>query len=59
MEFEIPKMQKAMVFEKQGGPIKLKDIPVPSPGPDQVLINIKYTGGLETPPPLPFRYVYS
>jgi len=48
MEFEVPKMQKAMVFEKQGDPIKLKDIPVPSPGPDQVLINIKYTGVCHT-----------
>lgn len=47
MTSEIPKMQKAMVFEKHRGPIELRDIPVPTPGPDQILVNVKYTGGLE------------
>jgi len=41
-------MQWAQVFEKNGGKIEYKQIPVPKPGPDQVLINIKYTGVCHT-----------
>jgi propanol-preferring alcohol dehydrogenase len=41
----LPKLQWAQVFEKHGGPIELKQIPVPTPGPDEILVNIKYTGG--------------
>jgi hypothetical protein len=44
-EFKIPEKQWAQVFDKHNGPIELKQIPVPKPGPDQILINIKYTGG--------------
>lgn len=45
---EIPKMQYAQVFEKCGGPIEYKQIPVPEPGPDEVLVNIKYSGVCHT-----------
>lgn len=44
----VPKMQKAQVFEKCNGPIEFKDIPVREPGPDEVLVNIKYTGVCHT-----------
>lgn len=48
MAVEIPKMQWAQVFTENRGPIELKQIPVPVPGPDEVLINIKYTGVCHT-----------
>jgi len=44
----IPKTQKAMVFEKNGGPIVYKDIPVPTPASDQILINVLYSGVCHT-----------
>lgn len=46
MSVQIPKTQMAQVFETNGGPIMYKEVPVETPGPDEVLINIKYTGGL-------------
>ncbi|KAK5165399.1 alcohol dehydrogenase [Saxophila tyrrhenica] len=45
---EIPKKQKAMVIEKTGGPVEFKDIDVQQPGPDEVLVNIKYSGVCHT-----------
>lgn len=47
-EYAIPTMQWAQVFEKNGGPIEYKQIPVPTPGPDEILINVKYTGVCHT-----------
>ena len=44
----VPKKQWAQVFEKAGGPIEYKQIDVPTPGPDEVLINIKYSGVCHT-----------
>lgn len=44
----IPKEQWAMVIEKSGGPVDYKKIPVQKPGPDEVLINIKYSGVCHT-----------
>ncbi|KAK8061114.1 alcohol dehydrogenase 1 [Apiospora hydei] len=44
----IPATQKAMVVETVGGPVQYKEIPVPKPGPDEVLINIKYSGVCHT-----------
>ncbi|KAL7267662.1 alcohol dehydrogenase [Rhizina undulata] len=41
---EIPKLQWAQVFETNSGPIEYKQIPVTMPGPDEVLVNIKFTG---------------
>ncbi|KAK9461034.1 chaperonin 10-like protein [Lipomyces oligophaga] len=48
MAASIPKTQKAIVFEKSGGPLLYKDIPVPTPGPDEILINVKYSGVCHT-----------
>lgn len=44
----IPATQKAMVVEKTGGSVVFKDIPVPKPGPDEVLLNVKYSGVCHT-----------
>ncbi|KAA8914096.1 hypothetical protein TRICI_002993 [Trichomonascus ciferrii] len=44
----IPKTQKAIIFEKNGGELQYKDIPVPTPEPDQILINVKYSGVCHT-----------
>jgi len=45
---EIPKEQMACVIEKTGGPVQYKKIPVQKPGPDEVLINVKYSGVCHT-----------
>lgn len=45
---QIPKLQYAQVFQTNGGPVELKQIPVPEPGPDEVLVNIKYSGVCHT-----------
>ncbi|GAB1313156.1 Alcohol dehydrogenase [Madurella fahalii] len=47
-EFEIPSEQWAQVVEKSGGPVAYKKIPVQKPGPDEVLINVKYSGVCHT-----------
>ncbi|RMZ84403.1 hypothetical protein DV738_g752, partial [Chaetothyriales sp. CBS 135597] len=44
----IPTEQWAVVFEKTGGPLEYKKIPVPKPGPTEVLVNIKYSGVCHT-----------
>jgi len=45
---DIPTEQWACVIEKTGGPVEYKKIPVQKPGPDEVLINIKYSGVCHT-----------
>lgn len=45
---EIPKEQWAQVIEKTGGPVEYKKIPVHQPGPDEVLVNVKYSGVCHT-----------
>ena len=45
---DVPKKQMAMVLEKTGGPVEYKEIDVPTPGPDEVLVNIKYSGVCHT-----------
>ncbi|KAG7661161.1 uncharacterized protein J8A68_005334 [[Candida] subhashii] len=40
----IPETQKALVFETPGGPIQFKDRPVPKPGPNELLLKMKYSG---------------
>ncbi|KAL2192423.1 chaperonin 10-like protein [Corynascus similis CBS 632.67] len=47
-KFEIPSEQWAQVVEKSGGPVSYKKIPVQKPGPDEVLINVKYSGVCHT-----------
>lgn len=44
----LPETQWAQVVEKKGGPPIYKQIPVPKPGPDEVLVNIKYSGVCHT-----------
>ncbi|KAG7692256.1 hypothetical protein KL930_004889 [Ogataea haglerorum] len=44
----IPKTQKAIVFESNGGPLLYKDIPVPQPKPNEILVNVKYSGVCHT-----------
>lgn len=44
----IPKKQWAQVIEKVGGPVDYKEIDVATPGPDEVLVNIKYSGVCHT-----------
>ncbi|KAI5969769.1 hypothetical protein CANMA_001231 [Candida margitis] len=45
---EIPKTQKAVVFETNGGKLEYKDIPVPKPKSNELLINVKYSGVCHT-----------
>lgn len=44
----IPEMQWAQVIEKTGGPVEYKQIPVQKPGPDEILVNIKFSGVCHT-----------
>lgn len=44
----IPQTQKAVIFEKNGGPLTYTDIPVPKPASDEILINVKYSGVCHT-----------
>lgn len=48
MPHAIPEKQWAQVIEKTGGPIENKQISVQKPGPDEVLVNIKYSGVCHT-----------
>ncbi|KAI1113203.1 dehydrogenase-like protein [Nemania sp. NC0429] len=48
MSEAIPQEQWAQVLEHTGGQVIYKKIPVPQPGPDEVLINIKYSGVCHT-----------
>ncbi|EXK23691.1 alcohol dehydrogenase [Fusarium oxysporum f. sp. lycopersici 4287] len=45
---EIPKEQWAQVLEKPGGLVVHKKVPVHMPGPDEVLVNVKYSGIFHT-----------
>ncbi|KAL6719517.1 alcohol dehydrogenase [Lecanora helva] len=44
----VPEKQWAQVIEKTGGPVEYKQIDVGKPGPDEVLINVKYSGVCHT-----------
>ncbi|USW57271.1 Putative alcohol dehydrogenase, zinc-type, GroES-like superfamily, NAD(P)-binding domain superfamily [Septoria linicola] len=48
MAAQIPEMQWAQVIEKTGGPVEYKQIPVQKPGPDEILVNVKYSGVCHT-----------
>lgn len=45
---QIPKMMRAMVLEKPGGPLALREIPTPIPGEGQVLVRIQACGVCRT-----------
>lgn len=44
----IPEEQWAQIFYETNGPIEYKKVPVRKPGPDEVLVNIKYSGVCST-----------
>jgi len=44
----IPETQWAQVLEQKGGPLVYKQIPVKRPGPDEILIKMKYTSVCHT-----------
>ncbi|KAF6012342.1 alcohol dehydrogenase [Brettanomyces bruxellensis] len=45
---QIPKTMKACVFDKNGGPIVYKEVPVPKPKSNELLIHVLYTGVCHT-----------
>ncbi|KAH8434650.1 alcohol dehydrogenase [Aspergillus melleus] len=44
----LPEKQWAQVAEQKGGPLIYKEIPVPKPGPDEILVKIRYSGVCHT-----------
>ncbi|AJS80302.1 Adh3p [Saccharomyces cerevisiae YJM1248] len=44
----IPKTQKGVIFYENKGKLLYKDIPVPEPKPNEILINVKYSGVCHT-----------
>nr|AAF43645.1 alcohol dehydrogenase isozyme 3 [Lachancea kluyveri] len=44
----IPEKQKGIIFYENGGELKYEDIPVPKPKPNELLINVKYSGVCHT-----------
>ena len=44
----IPKTMRAMVLEQPGQPLKWLEVPVPTPGPEQVLIRVHACGVCRT-----------
>ncbi|ODV75615.1 alcohol dehydrogenase ADH3 [Cyberlindnera jadinii NRRL Y-1542] len=44
----IPKTQKGVIFYENGGELQYKDIPVPEPKPNEILVNVKYSGVCHT-----------
>ncbi|HEY3344952.1 MAG TPA: zinc-dependent alcohol dehydrogenase family protein [Anaerolineaceae bacterium] len=45
---EIPRVMRAMVLETPGQPLRLREVPVPQPGPEQVLIRVHTCGVCRT-----------
>ncbi|KAI9886329.1 MAG: alcohol dehydrogenase [Watsoniomyces obsoletus] len=48
MSPDIPEQQWAQVYEKSGAALEAKQVPVRRPGPDEVLVNIKFSGVCHT-----------
>ncbi|KAL6947223.1 alcohol dehydrogenase [Hanseniaspora vineae] len=46
--FSIPTIQKGVTFYENNGPLKYEDIAVPKPKPNELLINVKYSGVCHT-----------
>ncbi|CCH45361.1 Alcohol dehydrogenase [Wickerhamomyces ciferrii] len=44
----IPTTQKGVIFYENGGELHYKDIPVPTPKANEILINVKYSGVCHT-----------
>ncbi len=45
---EVPKTMRAMVMEKPGAPLQLREVPIPVPGPNQVLLRVHACGVCRT-----------
>lgn len=45
---DLPKTQWAQVLYEHGAKLQYKQIPLPTPGPDEVLVNIKFSGVCHT-----------
>uniref|UniRef100_A0AC35FDP7 Enoyl reductase (ER) domain-containing protein n=1 Tax=Panagrolaimus sp. PS1159 TaxID=55785 RepID=A0AC35FDP7_9BILA len=43
-ELNIPKTQRALICDEVGSPLKVREIPVPEPGPDELLVKIHFSG---------------
>ncbi|CCK72564.1 alcohol dehydrogenase ADH5 KNAG_0K02000 [Huiozyma naganishii CBS 8797] len=48
MSSSIPETQMGVIFESNGGPLEYKEIPVPKPKANELLINVKYSGVCHT-----------
>ncbi|QPG76055.1 Alcohol dehydrogenase adh4 [Brettanomyces nanus] len=46
--FKIPEKQMGVIFYKHGGPLEYKELPVPKPKANEILINVKYSGVCHT-----------
>ncbi|SCU89764.1 LANO_0D06304g1_1 [Lachancea nothofagi CBS 11611] len=44
----IPKTQKGVIFYEHGGELQYKDLPVPKPKANEILVNVKYSGVCHT-----------
>jgi alcohol dehydrogenase, propanol-preferring len=44
----IPSIMQAMLFDRPGQPLRLAELPVPAPGPDQILIEVAACGVCRT-----------
>ncbi|GAV55505.1 hypothetical protein ZYGR_0AV01360 [Zygosaccharomyces rouxii] len=44
----IPTTQKGVIFYESGGKLHYKDLPVPKPGNNEILVNVKYSGVCHT-----------
>ncbi len=45
---DIPETMQAMVLQKPGGPLEPSEMPIPKPGPDQILIQVHACGVCRT-----------
>ncbi|SCV01486.1 LAME_0G16512g1_1 [Lachancea meyersii CBS 8951] len=44
----IPTTQKGVIFYEHGGQLHYKELPVPKPKPNEILVNVKYSGVCHT-----------
>ncbi|CAB3398582.1 unnamed protein product [Caenorhabditis bovis] len=44
MSVEVPKLQRALIFDEYNGPLEVRMVPVPEIADDELLIKIRYSG---------------